>query len=105
MVPCWVTTSSGAGQVVLRDWYLRVELLREAAVGSRQWTTEVAGLPCSIEIAENGSWVVTMASTTRSRRRELTAAILDAGGGLVGEQEAVALANSVEVRLGPAEPA
>jgi hypothetical protein len=68
-------------------------------VGGRQWRTEVAGLPCSIELV-SGCWVVTVASTTRSRRSELTAAILDAGAGLVREQEAVALAASVEARLG-----
>jgi hypothetical protein len=68
----------------------------------RQWKTEVAGLPCSIEIAKNGSWVVTMASTTRSQRRELVAAILDASGGLVREPEAIVLASSVQMRLGAA---
>ena len=71
----------------------------------REWTTEVAGLPCSIEIVEDGSWMVTVASTTRSRRRELAAAILDAGGGVVGEQEAVTVAASVEARIGSVEGA
>jgi hypothetical protein len=74
-------------------------------VDGKQWITEVAGLPCSIESAEDGSWVVTMASTTRSRRSELAAAILDAGGGLVREQEAAAVAASVELRLASVERA
>jgi hypothetical protein len=74
-------------------------------MSGRQWRTEVAGLPCSIEIAENGNWVVTLASTTRSRRRELTAAIVDAGGGLVLEHEAAALAASVELRRDSPHPA
>jgi hypothetical protein len=65
-------------------------------VGGRQWTTSVAGLPCAIETTENGSWVVTLASTTRSRRGELVAAILEAGGGLVSKEEAVELAASVQ---------
>jgi hypothetical protein len=69
-------------------------------VSGRRWKTEVAGLPCSIETAKNGSWVVTIASTTRSRRTDLAAAILDACGGLVGEEEAVAIAASVASRLG-----
>jgi hypothetical protein len=83
----------------LGDWVSGSWLGREASVGGRQWRTEVAGLPCSIEMV-SGGWVVTVASTTRSRRSELAAAILDAGAGLVREHEAVALAASVQVRLG-----
>jgi hypothetical protein len=65
----------------------------------RQWTTEVAGLPCSIEVADDGGWAVTLASTTRSRHFQLATAILDAGGGLIGKQEAAAVAASVQLRL------
>ncbi len=64
----------------------------------------MAGLPCSIETANNGGWVVTIASTTRSRRNDLAAAIVDACGGLVGEEEALAIAASVASRLGSLTP-
>lgn len=50
---------------------------------TRTWTTEAAGLPCAIELADDGCWVVTIASATTSRREDLTAAILEASGGLV----------------------
>jgi hypothetical protein len=73
-------------------------------VSRRRWKTEVAGLPCSIETANNGGWVVTIASTTRSRRNDLAAAIVDACGGLVGKEEALAIAASVASRLGSLMP-
>ena len=60
------------------------------------WTTKAAGLPCTIERADDGSWVVTIASATTSRREDLTAAILEASGGLVSNAEAFELAASVK---------
>src|SRR5579864_317765 len=60
------------------------------------WTTKAAGLPCTIELADDGCWVVTIASATTSCREDLTAAILEASGGLVSNAEAFELAASVE---------
>lgn len=56
---------------------------------ARQWTTEVAGLPCTIELTDAGDWAVTIASVSTSRRENLTAAILEASGGLVSNAEAL----------------
>jgi len=61
------------------------------------WTTKAAGLPCTIKFADDGFWVVTIASATTSRREDLAAAILEASGGLVSNAEAFDLAASVEV--------
>jgi len=60
------------------------------------WTTKAAGLPCTIKLADDGCWVVTIASATTSRREDLTAAILEASGGLVSNAEAFELAASVK---------
>lgn len=60
-----------------------------------RWTTEAAGLPCTIEAARDGSWIVTIAEATVSRRDDLATAIVEAAGGLVGEEEAAALAARV----------
>ena len=60
------------------------------------WTTKAAGLPCTIKLADDGCWVVTIASATTSRREDLTAAILEASGGLVSNAEAIELAASVK---------
>lgn len=69
---------------------------QEAGRAARRWATEAAGLPCAIELADDGCWVVTIASATTSRRADLTAAILEASGGLVGNAEAVELAAAVK---------
>jgi hypothetical protein len=37
-------------------------------VATRKWTTEAAELPCTIELADDGCWIVTIASSTASRR-------------------------------------
>ncbi|HEU5372013.1 MAG TPA: hypothetical protein VFU51_06460 [Gaiellaceae bacterium] len=63
---------------------------------TRTWTTEAAGLPCAIELADDGCWVVTIASATTSRRDDLTAAILEASGGLVSNAKALELAAEVK---------
>lgn len=63
---------------------------------SRRWTTEAAGLPCAIELAVDGCWVVTIASASTCRREDLTAAISEASGGLVSNAEAIELAAAVE---------
>src|SRR5579859_3292128 len=60
------------------------------------WTTKAAGLPCTIERAGDDCWVVTIASATTSCREDLTAAILEASGGLVSHAEAIELAASVK---------
>lgn len=63
---------------------------------TRRWTTEAAGLPCTIEHANDGCWVVTIASATTSRRERLTEAILEASGGLVSEAEAFGLVVAIK---------
>ncbi len=68
-------------------------------VAARTWTTEAAGLPCTIELADDGDWIVTIASSTTSRRSSLTAALLEAGGGLVSHPEASELEAAVKVAL------
>lgn len=68
----------------------------EGRGSSRQWTTEAAGLPCAIELADDGCWVVTIASASTSRHEDLIAAIVEAGGGLVRDAEAFELAAAVE---------
>ena len=62
----------------------------------RQWKAEAAGLPCAIDLADDGCWVVTIASATTSRREDLTAAIVEASGGLVSNAEAFKLAAAVK---------
>lgn len=61
-----------------------------------RWDAKVAGLACAIEKQPTGDWVVTIASTTISRRSSLAAAIVDAGGGYVTEAEAKAVASLVK---------
>ena len=60
-----------------------------------RWDAQVAGLACAIERKPNGDWVVTIASTTISRRSNLAEAIVDAGGGYVTKREAKAVASLV----------
>lgn len=60
------------------------------------WSTEAAGIPCAIELADDGYWVVTFAAASISRRHNLTAAILEASGGLVRKAEALELAAAVK---------
>jgi hypothetical protein len=66
----------------------------KVAAVRRRWTTEAAGLPCAIERAD-GSWVVTIASASTTRRDDLTAAIVEASGGLVSDAEAFQVAAAV----------
>jgi len=68
-------------------------------VATRTWTTEAAGLPCTIELADDGFWIVAIALSTTSRRNKPTAAILEASGGLVSNPEASKLAAAVEYTL------
>ena len=68
----------------------------KGAVVRRQWTTEAAGLPCAIELRDDGCWVVTIASASTTRRDDLTAAIVEASGGLVSDEEAFTVAAAVE---------
>ena len=63
---------------------------------TRTWTAEAAGLPCAIELADDGYWVVTIASATTSRREDLTVAILEASGGLVSNAKALEVAAVVK---------
>ncbi|HLY93672.1 MAG TPA: hypothetical protein VKP14_02400 [Gaiellaceae bacterium] len=57
--------------------------------------TQVAGLPCVIDAEPTGDWVVTLASVTIARSRDLAQAIADAGGGFVSRAEAEEVAASV----------
>jgi hypothetical protein len=61
----------------------------------RRWEAEAAGMPCTIEKGEAGSWIVTLASTTWGKDQNLVTAIIRAGGGLVSLDEAETLAASV----------
>jgi hypothetical protein len=67
---------------------------------NRRWRSKVAGLPCLVESLDEGDWVVTLASTTTSRGRDLKATILAAGGGVVGPAEAEALTALIVERMG-----
>jgi hypothetical protein len=84
----------GAETVPRYDWEMQNGDAKEAAV-RRQWTTEAAGLPCAIELTDDGSWVVTIASASTTRRDDLTAAIVAASGGLVSDAEAFQVAAAV----------
>ena len=84
------TATGGAGKKAIGS---RPEVSHSA---TRKWTTEAAGLPCAIELAGDGWWVVTIASATTSRREDLTAAILEASGGVVSGAEAFELAAAVK---------
>lgn len=66
---------------------------------SRRWSAEAAELPCTIEVDGGGEWIVTIASASLARSRDLETAIVRAGGGLVSGAEAAALAAAV-ARLG-----
>jgi hypothetical protein len=68
----------------------------ENKANTRRWATDAAGLPCAIELADDGCWVVTIASATTSRREDLAAAILEASGGLVSNAKALELAAAVK---------
>ncbi|MBV8259145.1 MAG: hypothetical protein JO073_15155 [Actinobacteria bacterium] len=63
------------------------------------WTTTAAGIPCTIHAAHDGTWLVTFAATTFSRRTELAQAIVDASGGNVDAEEASLLAAQVMRRM------
>lgn len=67
----------------------------------RRWEVRVAGFACRIETGNRGDWVVTIASTTVSRRKDLAVAIVEAGGGLVSRSEAETVACSVRRFAGP----
>lgn len=84
------TSTGDAGNKAIRN---RQEVSHSA---TRTWTAEAAGLPCAIELAEDGCWVVTIASATTSRREDLAAAILEASGGLVSNAKALELAAAVK---------
>lgn len=66
-----------------------------SAASQRQWTTRAAGLPCAIELTDDGAWIVTIASASTTRRDDLAAAIVDASGGLVSHEEARTVAAAV----------
>jgi hypothetical protein len=53
---------------------------------------KVAGFTCRIELMTDGSWRVTIASVSVSRRRELPAALVDASGGLIDSTAATTIA-------------
>lgn len=59
---------------------------------TKKWTTQAAGLPCTIELTDDHHWVVTIASASTSRRDDLRIAIVEASGGLVSNTEALAVA-------------
>ena len=84
------TATGGAGKKAIGN---RPEVSHSA---TRKWTTEAAGLPCAIELADDGCWVVTIASATTSRREDLAAAILEASGSLVSNAKALGLAAAVK---------
>ena len=84
------TATGDAGNGAIRN---RQEASHSA---TRKWTTEAAGLPCAIELADDGCWVVTIASATTSRREDLTAEILEASDGLVSNAKALELAAAVK---------
>ena len=63
-------------------------------MGARRWTTEAAGLACTIEF-DDDEWVVTIAEASVARASTLDTAIVRACGGLVGPAEARELAASV----------
>jgi hypothetical protein len=65
---------------------------KSAERASKKWTTEAAGLPCTIELTDDRCWVVTIASASTSRREDLSLAIIEASGGLVSNTEALELA-------------
>ncbi len=68
----------------------------ENKANTRRWATDAAGLPCAIELADDGCRVVTIASATTSRREDLAAAIVEASGGLVSNAKALELAAAVK---------
>jgi hypothetical protein len=68
---------------------------KAAESATRKWTTEAAGLPCTIELTDDRCWVVTIASASTSRREDLRIAIVEASGGLVSNKEALAVAAAV----------
>jgi len=65
---------------------------KSAERARKKWTTEAAGLPCTIELTDDRCWVVTIASASTSRREDLSVAIIEASGGLVSNTEALELA-------------
>lgn len=67
-------------------------------MSGRRWDSRVADFACAIELLTNGDWLVTIASTTISRGRDLVAAIVEAGGGCITRSEAEAVALSVKAR-------
>jgi hypothetical protein len=68
---------------------------KSAERASKKWTTEAAGLPCTIELTDDRCWVVTIASASTSRREDLSLAIIEASGGLVSNTEALELATAL----------
>jgi hypothetical protein len=74
---------------------------------TRKWTTEAAGLPCTIELTDDRCWLVTIACASASRRDDLSVAIVEASGGLVSNAEATELEAAIKMQqeeLGRAEP-
>jgi hypothetical protein len=67
-------------------------------VAGQRWKAAVAGMPCTIEAAEHGEWIVTIAASSLGRGQSLADAIHQAGGGLVSLHEARSLAAAVENR-------
>jgi hypothetical protein len=70
-------------------------------MGGGRWEVVVAELPCTIELGQDGGWVVTLASVSVSRNESLATAIVNAGGGLVDVDEATAIATRVAESLLP----
>jgi hypothetical protein len=78
---------------------MRAHMRTKAAEGAtRKWTTEAAGLPCTIELTDDRCWVVTIASASASRREDLSVAIVEASGGLVSNAEALELAAALRTQ-------
>jgi hypothetical protein len=69
---------------------------KAAEHATNKWTTEAAGLPCTIEFTADRRWVVTIASASASRREDLPVAIVEARGGLVRNTEALELAAAIK---------
>ena len=70
-----------------------------AEVASKKWTTEAAGLPCTIELTDDHCSVVTIASASTGRRDDLSLAIIEASGGLVSNTDALELAAALKRRV------